>query len=57
LRYSERRDFKVSSGREIFGMLGILLLIYTGAAPIDLVPRFCADRTACKQTAQIDMVS
>jgi hypothetical protein len=38
-------------------MLGILLLIYTGAAPIDLVSRFGADRTARKQTAQIDMVS
>jgi hypothetical protein len=50
LRYSARR------AREIRQM-EILLLIYVGAAPIDLVSRFGADRTARKQTAQIDVVS
>jgi hypothetical protein len=30
----------------------ILLLIYVGAAPIDLVSRFGADRTGREQTAQ-----
>jgi hypothetical protein len=37
--------------------LGRFLLIYASAAPIDLVSRFDADRTARKQMAQIDVVS
>jgi hypothetical protein len=54
LRYFARRARNIRQ----MGILGQKpLLIYAGAAPIDLVSRFGADRTAGKRTAQIDVVS